>query len=280
MSNSNPSNPFPSFHFYPHDWRSGHSTGEMTLEQKGLFIDLLAWAWDAEPPCSIPDDDARLALISGLKKRWKRVGGPVKAQFLPIPDHPGRLRNAKQWRVLQDMLELRKKRSVAGQKGSDKRWPPELQTDGNADGNGHSKEDSKAIATGWPSVSGSSSSSRKTSPNSRPDIPFGEESRELKAARHLFGRIKENNPSAKEPKWQQWAKDFDRIFRLDARPEADVLAVIDWCQGDSFWLGNILSPAKLREQYDQLILKMRPPTPKVPSRVVQRAPRPGEGADA
>ena len=32
--------------------------------------------------------------------------------------------------------------------------------------------------------------------------------------------------------------------------------MIEWCQTDEFWQDNILSTAKLRKQYDQLVLKM------------------------
>ncbi|KRM94839.1 hypothetical protein FC24_GL002156 [Loigolactobacillus rennini DSM 20253] len=37
--------------------------------------------------------------------------------------------------------------------------------------------------------------------------------------------------------------------------------MIDWCQADPFWLTNILSPAKLRKQYDRLKIKMDQETP-------------------
>jgi len=156
-------NQFPYFNFYVHDWRSGHSTGEMTPEQKGGFIDLLAYGWDAEPPCSVPDDDARLAEISGLKKRWKRAGGAVKAQFLPVPEHPGRLRNPKQWWCYERALAISKKRSEAGKKGMTSRYGRGLQPPNNEDNNGHNKEDNKAITTGLQSVSVSVSGSVKPS---------------------------------------------------------------------------------------------------------------------
>ena len=32
--------------------------------------------------------------------------------------------------------------------------------------------------------------------------------------------------------------------------------LIKWVQKDSFWMSNILSPAKLREKYDQLVMRM------------------------
>lgn len=53
-----------------------------------------------------------------------------------------------------------------------------------------------------------------------------------------------------------WLKDMDAIMRLDKRAAADVERVIRWCQQDSFWRSNIMSPSKLRRQFDALVLRM------------------------
>jgi len=107
-----------------------------------------------------------------------------------------------------------------------------------------------------------SKSSRPAS--SKPDPIFSDESREMKAARYLFGKIVANNPAAKEPPWQSWAKLFDLIFRVDERSTEDVRRLIDWSQQDAFWLKNILSPAALRKQFDRLTLAMKDPKPASP----------------
>jgi hypothetical protein len=86
---------------------------------------------------------------------------------------------------------------------------------------------------------------------------FDEESSEMKAARFLFGKIRENNEKAKEPNWQAWAREFDRIFRIDKLTLDEVLAVIAWSHSDSFWLQNILSPATLRKHFDRLTVAMK-----------------------
>jgi hypothetical protein len=46
------------------------------------------------------------------------------------------------------------------------------------------------------------------------------------------------------------------MIRVDNRDEKDIAAVIEWCQKDPFWGNTILSAAKLRQHYDQLVLKM------------------------
>lgn len=54
-----------------------------------------------------------------------------------------------------------------------------------------------------------------------------------------------------------WAKDLDRMIRLDHRTPEGIEAVLRWSQADPFWQANILSGAKLREKFDQLDLKMK-----------------------
>lgn len=64
-------------------------------------------------------------------------------------------------------------------------------------------------------------------------------------------------PAKRETSIRRWAQDIDRMLRLDGRSAEDVASVIEWCQADSFWRGNILSGAKLREQFDRLIVQMQ-----------------------
>ena len=54
----------------------------------------------------------------------------------------------------------------------------------------------------------------------------------------------------------RWIADMDKIIRIDGHSAEEVEAVIAWCQQDSFWCSNILSPTKLRTQFDALRLRM------------------------
>jgi len=85
---------------------------------------------------------------------------------------------------------------------------------------------------------------------------FVETSDEVRLSESLYDKIIENNPQAKKPNIQVWAKQVDLMLRVDKRTPEDVQAVIDWCQEDDFWKVNILSIQKLREKFDQLWLKM------------------------
>lgn len=75
-------------------------------------------------------------------------------------------------------------------------------------------------------------------------------------AKYLFEKIKGNNHKQKEPNFDSWANDFRLMREKDNRELQEIKDVIDWCQADPFWQGNILSPKKLREKFDQLTIQM------------------------
>lgn len=53
---------------------------------------------------------------------------------------------------------------------------------------------------------------------------------------------------------QRWAADIDKLIRLDKRTPDEIRRVIVWSQSPGcFWVSNILSGAKLREKFSQLI---------------------------
>lgn len=87
-------------------------------------------------------------------------------------------------------------------------------------------------------------------------IVFDKDSKEMQLSKLLFSLMKSNNVGVKEPNFQNWSKEFNRILEGDNRELEDIKNVIRWCQNDRFWKSNILSPKKLREKYDALHLKM------------------------
>ena len=78
-------------------------------------------------------------------------------------------------------------------------------------------------------------------------------------AKFLEKCITENNPKfpQNESQRQLWAKDFDLMIRRDKIDADDIAEIIDWCQNDNFWRSNILSGKKVREKYQQLVMKMK-----------------------
>jgi hypothetical protein len=80
-----------------------------------------------------------------------------------------------------------------------------------------------------------------------------------KCARWLFGRVLANNDSAKPPNFDGWADDVRLLRERDKRTHAEICELFQWAQADNFWRANILSPAKLREKWDQLTMKRGTP---------------------
>ena len=87
--------------------------------------------------------------------------------------------------------------------------------------------------------------------------PFVETSDEFRLSKLLFDLILKRNSNNKKPNFQKWAKQIDFMIRIDNRPVIEIECLVKWCQNDSFWQNNILSTAKLRGKYDQLLLKMK-----------------------
>lgn len=115
----------------------------MPTEAVGAYLLLLCAAWAAEPPCTIPDDDAWLAAVTRLTPaRW--------SELRPVVLAPWRARRDglyEQPRLLSEyakFLDRQAKRKAAGEAGAEARWqthnegmanachpPPEPQPDPN-----------------------------------------------------------------------------------------------------------------------------------------------------
>lgn len=57
---------------------------------------------------------------------------------------------------------------------------------------------------------------------------------------------------------EQWAKDIEKLSRIDKRSYEDIEKVIRWAKtAGNFWCPNIISGSKLREKYPQVFLQMQ-----------------------
>lgn len=72
----------PSFQFYPRDFVSSRAVSLMTPEERGGYMFLLCHAWDSDTPGILPDDDAVLAQLSGLGKRWAKCRAAIARAFV------------------------------------------------------------------------------------------------------------------------------------------------------------------------------------------------------
>lgn len=86
---------------------------------------------------------------------------------------------------------------------------------------------------------------------------YDETSVYFQLATFFFEQIKNNNPEHKEPNLQNWSDDIRKMMELDKRTEEQVRYLIQWVQQDDFEMVNVLSPAKLRKRWDQLVMKVK-----------------------
>lgn len=78
---------------------------------------------------------------------------------------------------------------------------------------------------------------------------------DMRFAKEMFKRILTVTPSAKEPSFKSWANTIRLMRESDNRDHTTMWKVFSWANKDSFWCSNILSPTKLRKQFDKLQVK-------------------------
>ncbi|EIN3988095.1 hypothetical protein LPG87_005457, partial [Escherichia coli] len=60
----------------------------------------------------------------------------------------------------------------------------------------------------------------------------------------------------KEPNWTDWANDVRTMRMLDGRSHRQICEMFGRVQRDQFWVKNIMSPSKLREKWDELVIRL------------------------
>ncbi|MGV6478802.1 primosomal protein I [Pantoea agglomerans] len=91
---------------------------------------------------------------------------------------------------------------------------------------------------------------------------------DLKCAEWIWGQITRLYEQAaeadgelarpKEPNWAAWANDVRLMCSQDQRTHFQICKMFKRVQNDPFWCRNILSPAKLREKWDELVVRLGP----------------------
>jgi DNA replication protein DnaD len=76
-------------------------------------------------------------------------------------------------------------------------------------------------------------------------------------AEYFLEQIRKNNPEHKTPNMQKWSDDIRKTMEIDERTEEQIKYLMKWVQEDDFEMSNVLSPSKLRERFDQLIIKVK-----------------------
>ena len=80
--------------------------------------------------------------------------------------------------------------------------------------------------------------------------------RDLKCAKWMLNKIREIRPKFRQPNLSNWAVEIRLMRERDKRTYNEIYQVFSWANNHPFWRINILSPAKLRQQFDRLSLQM------------------------
>ena len=231
------------YRMFPGDYL--RDTGDLTLLEHGAYMIMLHHYYTAE---SLPAEKERLYRICRAFSKFEQQAIDTISGRYFRENGNGSLVNKRAEQELAERKAYKEKQSAKGKLSAQKRW-------------GKSEEESITAVTirlqpeaNLPSPSPSPSLS--PSPNTKVKTLFVDTSDEVRLSESLFERILQNNPKAKKPNIQVWAKQIDLMLRVDNRTYEDIYAIIDWSQDDDFWKVNILSTKKLREKFDQLWVKM------------------------
>lgn len=230
------------YRFFPGDYL--RDTGDLTLLEHGAYMIMLHHYYTAE---SLPIEKERLYRICRAFTKPEQQAIDIVVERYFRENGNGHLVNRRAEKELAERKAFKESQSEKGKRSAEKRW---------------GKKDNQEVTTVTsrlqPNVnlpSPSPSPSLIPSPKKVKTL-FVDTSDEVRLSESLFERIRHNNPKAKKPNMQVWAKQVDLMIRVDHRTPDDIQALIDWCQEDEFWKLNILSTTKLREKFDQLWLKM------------------------
>lgn len=239
--------------FWAEDWVTSEHVKSMTFAERGVLIQVCAYCW-LDKNCSLPgDDDALIRLTDIPRKTWAR-SEQLRSTLVAHPEIDGRRTHPKVWEESQKVQAHSAKRSESGKKGAAARWQS------------HSGLPMRSDSSPSPSPSPSPSQEEKTdSPSGKPaDLPSEEA---FRAADELRTSVLAWKPDHKlaSHSWipsatrTSWARDMDRMHKLDQRAWIRIMAVIAWLPSSSFWAPNIQGASKLRKQFDKLEGEMRNP---------------------
>lgn len=80
---------------------------------------------------------------------------------------------------------------------------------------------------------------------------------DMATAEWMDSQLLEANPTRKPPNLKAWANSIRLMRERDKRSDEQIRWLFQWAQADSFWRANILSPEKLRQKWDQLVMKAK-----------------------
>ena len=82
----------------------------------------------------------------------------------------------------------------------------------------------------------------------------GATSDDRKTGEWMLKRLRQINPGHRDPNWRRWCREIRLMRERDRRTHREICELFAWANADAFWQKNILSPGKLRERWDQLLI--------------------------
>ncbi len=79
---------------------------------------------------------------------------------------------------------------------------------------------------------------------------------DMKFALWMVKTLRDRLPDLKEPSLPKWANCIRLIREVDGKTHKQMSQLFLWAQRDDFWYSNIMSPAKLRKQWDRLQIQI------------------------
>lgn len=163
--------------------------------------------------------------------------------------------------------------------GSQSATPPESSESTESDGGG-SHSATPEGRTARPLEPSLEPSKEPPCPNSRSDggaqdsKPAGKvvDPEDMRLAGWMFALVLGLHPKHKPPNWSKWANEVRLMRERDKRDRRAIAALFKWANAHPFWCSNILSPAKLREKWDQLEIRRKEEQARPGAFVAQRPP--------
>ncbi|MEC4724283.1 helix-turn-helix domain-containing protein [Shewanella sp. D64] len=81
---------------------------------------------------------------------------------------------------------------------------------------------------------------------------------DLKLSEWILSRIKIILPCVKQPNMNSWSNTIRLMREIDGLTHKQISEQFDWISRDPFWSTNILSPEKLRKQWDTITARRQP----------------------
>ena len=78
---------------------------------------------------------------------------------------------------------------------------------------------------------------------------------DMEVAEKIYNLLLVLNPKHKKPNMDSWANEVRLMREQDKHTHKDIMDLFRFANRDNFWKSNILSPKKLREKWDILIIK-------------------------